>query len=283
MDLPCPCNANDSRTLPLLFLYSQSAVESKGLKGSRNLQFGGLSVSTATTTGDANSIGSLQPGVFLPMAPSTGANGEGSTVGTSFGTSSSNSPGFGNSLTQGAANGAGNATSLVVGGLTEGGLDKNAGDEDTALPEAIFGNGFTDFASSGGGVGSFGSPLGLPGGGGVAGLQTGGGGGGFGFTLGGGVGNVTNVDLGYTQAYGTAQTSGFGSGQGQSLFGQAGGNGGGTSTGTGGGALKPVLGAGLTTTLFNGTGGGLASGGAGGYVGFNPNTPVILGAFPIGP
>jgi hypothetical protein len=105
---------------------------------------------------------------------------------------------------------------------------------------------------------------------------------------------VTNVNLGYTQAYGTAQTSGFGSGQGQSLFGQAGGNGGGTSAGNGGGALKPVVGAGvdipagpssnfITTTLFNGTGGGLASGGAGGYVGFNPNTPVILGAFPIGP
>jgi hypothetical protein len=36
-------------------------------------------------------------------------------------------------------------------------------------------------------------------------------------------------------------------------------------------------------TSFNGTGGGIASGGAGGYVGFNPNTPVILGAFPIFP
>jgi len=125
-------------------------------------------------------------------------------------------------------------------------------------------------------------------------LQTGGGGGGFGITLSGGVGNVTNVDLGYTQAYGTAQTSGFGSGQGQSLFGQAGSNGGGTSTGNGEGALKPVVGAGdstmgeflttplLTTTLFNGTGGGLASGAAGGYVGFNPNTPVLFDNFPLG-
>jgi len=184
----------------------------------------------------------------------------------------------------------------------------NAGD---ALPEAIFGNGFADFGASGGGIGTFGSPLLIPGtgtpaipgvaassgGGGKKGkskdggdtniaavaavaavapvvigaLQTGGGGGGFGFTLGGGVGNVTNVDLGYTQVYSTAQTFEFGSGQGQSLFGQAGGNGGGTSTGNGGGALKPVVGAGgmgnfLTTTLFNGTGGGLASGGAGVYV-----------------
>jgi hypothetical protein len=39
----------------------------------------------------------------------------------------------------------------------------------------------------------------------------------------------------------------------------------------------------LTTTLFDGTGGGLASGGAGGYVGFNPTTPVLFGNFPLGP
>ena len=96
MDLPCPCNANDSRTLPLLFLYSQSAVESKGLKGSRNLQFGGISISSATTNGEANSIGSLQTGLFTGE-PQIGANGQGLTQGTSFGSSSSNSPGFGNS------------------------------------------------------------------------------------------------------------------------------------------------------------------------------------------
>jgi hypothetical protein len=30
---------------------------------------------------------------------------------------------------------------------------------------------------------------------------------------------------------------------------------------------------------FNGTGGGTSQGGGGAYVGFNPPTPVILGAF----
>ena len=314
-----------------------SSESSTGLKGTRNLQFGGIAVSSATTDGAANSIGSLQPGLFLG-APQIGANGQGLTQGTSFGTSSTNSPGFGNSVSQGAANGAGNATSLVVGGNTQGGLNTNSGGPGIALPEAIFGNGFADFGASGGGIGTFGSPILIPGtgspaipgvaassgGGGKKGkskdggdtniaavaavaavapvvigaLQTGGGGGGFGFTLGGGVGNVTNVNQGYTQAYGTAQTSGFGSGQGSSLFGNAGGNGGGTSAGNGGGALKPVVGASadtgmpptpptssnfITTTLFNGTGGGLASGGAGGYVGFNPNTPVLFGNFPLGP
>jgi hypothetical protein len=41
------------------------------------------------------------------------------------------------------------------------------------------------------------------------------------------------------QAYGPANSAGFGSGQCSSLFGTAGGNGGGTSTGNGGGSVKP--------------------------------------------
>jgi hypothetical protein len=35
------------------------------------------------------------------------------------------------------------------------------------------------------------------------------------------------------------------------------------------------------STGFNGTGGGTASGGAGGFVGLNPDTPVILGTYAI--
>ena len=308
-----------------LQLYSEVKTL-RGLKGARNLQFGGIAVSSATTAGETTSTGSLLPGAFLSALPQLGAAGAGISQGTSYGTSSTNSQGFGNSLAQGAASGAGNSTSKVLGGISPNALAKNHGRG--TQPEAIFGQGFTDFAASGGGVGTFGSPILIPGtgtpaipgsagstgGGGkgkskdggddiatvaavaavapvvIGALQTGGGGGGFGFTLGGGVGNVTNVDLGYSQAYGTVQTTGFGTGQGQSAFGQAGGSGDGSSSGTGGGALKPVLGAGgatgaefLTTTLFNGTGGGLASGGAGGYVGFNPNTPVLFGNFPLGP
>jgi hypothetical protein len=315
------------RSMLILHFYSFLCCTfqtSTGLKGTRNLQFGGLSIATATTDGIANSENTLSnikvptPLGAFPLATNlVGVTGSAITSGTSFGSSSSSSPGFGVSSATGAANGFGNSTSKQYGGVVN---------PTTGVPEVIFGNGFGDFEASGGGTGSFGSPVAIPGtgvpavpgtaatttGGGKKGkggnndaantvaatpgtpaiplvvvpaLQTGGGGAGFGFTLGGGIGNVSG-DLSYSEAYGTAQAAGFGSGQGASLFGTAGGSGGGTSDGDGGGfagpgapsAAVPKFG----VTLFNGTGGGLASGGAGGYVGFNPN-PVVLGNFPIAP
>ena len=80
----------------LVIVFSCFVQSSVGLKGARNLQFGGISISSATTNGEANSIGSLQTGLFTGE-PQIGANGQGLTQGTSFGSSSSNSPGFGNS------------------------------------------------------------------------------------------------------------------------------------------------------------------------------------------
>jgi hypothetical protein len=306
-----------------------AVTNASGLKGSRKLQFGGISIASASTGGKASSVNFLQGVITQPLvagAPmamppvpaglvaalaTEGVTGSGLTSGTSFGSSNTYSPGFGNSQATGAANGFGNSTSKQLGGVTFDGANANMGPV-----EVLFGNGFGDFDASGGGSSSFGSPLGIPGTGspaipgsaGTAGskkggateatpgtpavaplvipsLQTGGGGGGFGFTFGGGIGNVSG-DVSYSEAYGTAQSAGFGSGQGQSLFGTAGGSGGGTSLGGGGGnaGTASMIGApgifGITT--FNGTGGGIASGGAGAYVGFNPNTPVILGVFPLG-
>jgi hypothetical protein len=266
-------------------------TKARGLKGSRKLQgFGGISIATATTDGLANSanvLSNVKLPTFttgMPFLTTLGVTGTASTEGTSFGSSNTFSPGFGTSQATGAANGFGNSTSKQVGGVVTPAA--------TGVPEVLFGNGFGDFAASGGGTSSFGSPLGIPGLGVVPGLQTGGGGAGFGFTLGGGIGNVSG-DLSYSEAYGTAQSAGFGSAQGASLFGTAGGSGGGTSIGDGGGIASPSTKTPATTglatgdllfgiTLFNGTGGGLASGGAGGYVGFNPNTPVVLGVFPLG-
>jgi hypothetical protein len=304
--------------LTLAFLTTpnfQVVVETKarGLKGSRDLQFGGISIASASTGGKASSVNFLQGVITQPtgnvLALATeGVTGTGLTSGTSFGSSNTYSPGFGNSQATGAANGFGNSTAKQVGGVTFDGA--------MGPVEVLFGNGFGDFDASGGGSSSFGSPLGIPGTGspaipgsaGTAGskkggateatpgtpavaplvippLQTGGGGGGFGFTFGGGVGNVSG-DVSYSEAYGTAQSAGFGSGQGQSLFGTAGGSGGGTSLGGGGGNADTTSVIGMPgifgITAFNGTGGGVASGGAGAYVGFNPNTPVILGVFPLG-
>jgi hypothetical protein len=298
-------------------------TKARGLKGSRKLQgFGGKSIASATTGGKASSVNFLQ-GVIaqegdaanvIPLA-TLGVTGTGLTSGTSFGSSTTYSPGFGNSQATGAANGFGNSTSMQVGGVTLAGSVLAPG-----MVEALFGNGFGDFDASGGGSSSFGTPLLIPGTGTpavpgtaatakskngdatvetpgtpatpplvVPGLQTGGGGGGFGFTFGGGIGNVSG-DVSYSEAYGTAQSAGFGSGQGSSLFGTAGGSGGGTSLGNGGGNAAPTTviaaaGDGLGIfgiTTFNGTGGGVSSGAAGAYVGLNPNTPVILGVFPLG-
>jgi hypothetical protein len=244
--------------------------------------------------------------------PTKGVTGNGVGAGTSFGSSNTFSPGKGTSQATGAANGFGNSTSTQVGG-TKVGITSIAS-------EINYGNGFGDFGAQGGGTSSFGQGLtafgtgtpGTPGveataatqgsknGGGtaataatpaveaipdiyVAPLQTGGTAGGFGFTLGGGMGNVSG-DLGYSEAYGTAESSGFGAAQGNSLAGNGGGSGGGTSDGVGGGKVgattiggNPVNG----LTAFNGTGGGLASGGAGAFVGFNP-TPVSLGNYGFG-
>jgi hypothetical protein len=303
-------------------LQQVSAVtKARGLKGSRKLQgFGGLSIASASTDGKASSVNFLQgviaqeaDGAGIEALATEGVTGTGLVSGTSFGSSNSYSPGFGNSQATGAANGFGNSTSAQVGGVS---LD--AGTAAEGVVEALFGNGFGDFDASGGGTGTFGSPLAIPGTGSpatdgtaategsknggatdatpgtpavpplvVPGLQTGGGGGGFGFTFGGGIGNVSG-DISYSEAYGTAQSAGFGSGQGQSLFGTAGGSGGGTSLGGGGGnadtatIIDGTAGGIFGVTTFNGTGGGIASGGAGAYVGFNPNTPVILGVFPLG-
>jgi hypothetical protein len=293
----------------------QTAMESKasrGLKGARKLQFGGLTVASATTGGKAAST-LLQNGLIqATTVPTDGLKGSGTTAGTSFGSSTSFSPGLGNSQASGAANGASNSTAKIFGGIMAA-----AG----VFPEQIFGEGFGNFAASGGGSSSFGSPLAIPGtgsagspaiaasgGGGnskdgkngastaavaavpasapvvIPGIQTGGGGGGFGFTLAGGIGNVSGADEGYSQAYGSANSAGFGSAQGTSLFGTAGGNGGGTSIGNGGGSVDSALTAPTVgLALFNGTGGGTASGGAGGFVGINPNTPVIFGNFALGP
>jgi len=291
--------------------FSSKVTESKGLKGARKLQaFGGLSVASATTAGEALSNNNLVGVISDPLSPQTGVVGTGLTTGTSFGSSSTYSPGLGNSAASGAANGFGNSTSAQVGGSLS-----------NATPASqLFGNGFGDFAASGGGSSAFGTPLLIPGTGTpfiagtagttgqnsnskggnseadvpgtpdqpavppsiVPGLQTGGGGGGFGFTFAGGDGNVSG-DAGTSNAYGTSQSAGFGSAQGASLFGNAGGSGGGTSFGTGGGqgafVLLPDGNNTFGQTSFGGSGGGTASGGAGGYTGINPPTPVILGLF----
>jgi nuclear pore complex protein Nup98-Nup96 len=202
--------------------------------------------------------------------PTLGVTGTGLATGTSFGSSNSYSPGLGTSQATGAANGFGNSTATQVGGVMT---------PSSLAPEITFGNGFGEFAASGGGSSSFGSPLGI-----VQGregeeegtpafgppLQTGGDGGGFGFTFAGGVGNVTG-DVGTSSASGTAQSAGFGSAQGQSLFGLAGGSGGGTSNGFGGGSVGPAAPGTFGITAFNGTGGGDANGSAGAFVGFNLN------------
>jgi hypothetical protein len=297
-------------------------TKARGLKGARKLQggFGGTSIASAATGGKASSVNFLQNVIAqeaeddIVALTTLGVTGTGLTSGTSFGSSTTYSPGFGNSQATGAANGFGNSTSKQYGGISAENGPLNPG-----MIEAIFGNGFGDFDASGGGSASFGSPLLIPGTGTpaipgtaatakskngdatvetpgtpatpplvVPGLQTGGGGGGFGFTFGGGIGNVSG-DLSYSEAYGTAQSAGFGSGQGSSLFGTAGGSGGGTSFGNGGGNAAPTTAIGVVDALgtfgittFNGTGGGISSGAAGAYVGFNPNTPVILGVFPLG-
>jgi hypothetical protein len=300
-------------------IFQVSAVtKARGLKGSRKLQgFGGLSIATASTGGETSSVNFLQGVIaqesgddIVPLV-TDGVTGTGLVSGTSFGSSNTYSPGFGNSQATGAANGSGNSTSKQVGGVS-----LVAGVAAMGLVEALFGNGFGEFDASGGGSSSFGSPLGIPGTGSpatngtaatagskngdataatpgtpavaplvVPGLQTGGGGAGFGFTFGGGTGNVSG-DISYSEAYGNAQSAGFGSGQGQSIFGTAGGSGGGTSLGGGGGNADTATIIGdpgvFGVTTFNGTGGGLASGGAGAYVGFNPKTPLILGVFPLG-
>jgi hypothetical protein len=56
-----------------------------------------------------------------------------------------------------------------------------------------------------------------------------------------------------------------------------------SSIGNGGGSADNGIATAVGLTLFNGTGGGTASGGAGGFVGINPNTPVIFGNFALGP
>jgi hypothetical protein len=56
-----------------------------------------------------------------------------------------------------------------------------------------------------------------------------------------------------------------------------------SSIGNGGGSADNGIATVVGLSLFNGTGGGTASGGAGGFVGINPNTPVIFGNFPLGP
>jgi hypothetical protein len=243
-----------------------------------------------------------------PANPTLGVTGTGVTFGNSYGTSTTFSPGLGASQANGAANGFGNSTATQIGGVMT---------PSSLAPEITFGSGFGNFAASGGSVGVFGSPLVIPGTGSpgtpaippsdgtegskggqgtpatpgtpavpatppsiVPGLQTGGGAGGFGFTMAGGVGNVSG-DIGTSLASGTAFSSGFGASQGSSLFGTAGGNGGGSSDGVGGGSVGPSAAGIFGISAFNGNGGGLASGGGGAYVGFNPPTPVILGAFSL--
>jgi hypothetical protein len=208
--------------------------------------------------------------VLDPSNPTLGVVGSGLTTGNSFGGSTTFSPGLGSSQANGFANGIGNSTATQAGGVM---MPSSAG------PEQLYGNGFGDFAASGGGSSVFGSPVAVPGTGGpatppqfVTPLQTGGSAGGFGFTFAGGLGNASG-DVGGSEAFGSASSAGGGSAQGASLFGMAGGNGGGSSFGTGGGIAGLV--GGFGNVAFNGNGGGTASGGGGGYVGFNPPTPLI--------
>jgi hypothetical protein len=309
--------------LTLSFLTIPNLKVSVGLKGTRKLNsVGGLSISSATTTGQASSVNFLMNTIEGGDNFGEGVTGTGLTSGTSFGSSNSFSPFQGNSQATGAANGFGNSTATQVGGVA------NIPATAPGYDEVIFGNGFAEFDASGGGSSSFGTPLGIPGTGTATaavpattgtegtsgkkgkkgdknnaaavaatpgtpatpdvfllGLQTGGGGGGFGFTFGGGVGNVS-VDAGYSEAYGTAQSAGFGSGSGTSIFGTAGGSGGGTSNGNGGGSIGYVNGEFGDyipgITAFNGTGGGLASGGAAGFVGVAPETPAVGGPSTFG-
>jgi hypothetical protein len=74
-----------------------------------------------------------------------GVTGTGLTSSTSFGSSNTHSPGFGNSQATGAANGFGNSTSKQVGGVTT-----DAAALAPVQVEVLFGNGFGDFDASGG-------------------------------------------------------------------------------------------------------------------------------------
>jgi hypothetical protein len=301
---------------------------STGLKGTRKLQqfptFGGIALTSADTNGKASSINFIKNDMANTAAPAEGVTGNALVAGMSFGSGLSISPGVGISSSEGEASGFGNSTTTQSGGTTsnvtkgiapELSFGNGFGDFASAGGAmASFGGyffipgrpGTPEIAASIANSGSSGkksnkksnkntvtiaaapTPA-VPGTPDVfyGALQTGGGGGGFGFTLGGGVGNVSG-DAAKSNAYGTAQSAGFGSALTQSYFfnGIAGGMGGGMSAGTGGGNVASVktFPAGFVNGIsaFNGTGGGISSGGGGAYIGFNPVTPVILGTAPVG-
>jgi hypothetical protein len=85
-----------------------------------------------------------------PANPTLGVTGTGVTFGNSYGTSTTFSPGLGNSAANGAANGFGNSTATQIGGVMT---------PSSLAPEITFGSGFGNFAASGGSVGVFGSPF----------------------------------------------------------------------------------------------------------------------------
>jgi hypothetical protein len=123
-----------------------------------------------------------------------------------------------------------------------------------------------------------------------AGLQTGGNGGGVGTgtgVTGGSISSPVNTDgtdVGNSQffadeAYGTALANGFGFGVGSGVAinnggEQAGGSGGATGFGQGDIAFELDD---IQNANFANSGTTTSNGGAGGYVGFNPNTPLIFG------
>jgi hypothetical protein len=286
---------------------------STGLKGTRKLQFGGISL--ASSQGISNSLAALNTGGGTQPNAGTGNSfGTGNAVGTGNGFIYSPQ---GQALSSGTSGGnsTANTALTVLGNSTTTGLLTSAGiGQGSAGGNAIFGPSLAaaiaaatpaaavpapeveevvEENSKGGGgnnnnnnnaaapaapvaptAPAFSFQVGLP---------TGGGGGGFG--LGSGVtnGNIATNGVNATgadEAYGSALANGFGFGQGSGVAvnvanEQAGGQGGGTSLGQGQFTFELDD---VTTGAFANNGVTKSQGGGGAYVGFDPPTPVIFGA-----
>jgi hypothetical protein len=288
---------------------------STGLKGTRNLQFGGVSL--ASSEGISNSISALDTGAVAGVTPSAGTGnsfGSGNAVGTGNGFIYSSQ---GQALSSGTSGGnsTANTALTVLGNNTDGLLTSVGTGQGSAGGNAVFGpslaaaiaaatpaaaapapeveevveenskggknnnnnnnNAAAPVAPAAPTAPAFSFQVGLP---------TGGGGGGFGLGSGVTTGNLVTTGenaTGADEAYGSALANGFGFGSGSgvavnSANEQAGGQGGGTSLGQGQFTFELDD---VSTGTFANSGVTKSNGGGGAYVGFAPPTPVIFGAF----
>ena len=163
--MPLSLTANLSTTLFMLFdipCCSYTCIPAAAhfrlqpvSRGGRKLQFGGISLASATTNGEASSVNSLKGQMSItPTPPTLGVTGNGLATGNSFGNSNTYSPGLGNSQATGAANAFGNSTSTQLRGKSQ----VAAAVITPALclcticlcilGVSTFGNGFGDFSAS---------------------------------------------------------------------------------------------------------------------------------------